>query len=168
MRMTVILIGCWLLGARELRVPSQGVAPCASRGYQMLRSVFTVRHDRLAVALEGGHVIEVGDPNRCAVIIIGGATILCASMILIPYVNHPDVRDDMMAVSRLASLQTAAVPEPLPRRRVAHIRVWPDMLFASVLCTSIYRGASFVSIAVLNRLDEYIVQPCTIINSTPS
>lgn len=42
----------------------------------MLRSVFTVRHDRLAVALEGGHVIEVGDPNRCAVI-IGGATV-CA------------------------------------------------------------------------------------------
>ena len=54
---------------------SRGVAPCASRGYhQMLRSVFTVRHDRLAVALEGGHVIEVGDPKRCAVI-IGGATL---------------------------------------------------------------------------------------------
>lgn len=46
---------------------------CASRCYQMLRSVLTVRHSRLAVVLEGGHVLEVGDPNRWAVI-IGGAT----------------------------------------------------------------------------------------------
>ncbi|CAM9600338.1 unnamed protein product, partial [Laminaria digitata] len=49
--------GCWGVGECSRRRWHL----CASRGYQMLRSVFTVRHDRLAVALEGGHVIEVGD-----------------------------------------------------------------------------------------------------------
>lgn len=39
----------------------------------MLRSVFTVRHGRIAVAFEGGHVAEVGDPaDRCVLGVVDG------------------------------------------------------------------------------------------------
>lgn len=40
----------------------------------MLRSVFNVKHGRLAVAFEGGHVAEVGDPDRCVAVKKCGGT----------------------------------------------------------------------------------------------